>query len=584
MAVTVECPRCTHKQTIDAERAEKENPCKICHFLIQPGGAKAKPSGKTKLTSSAGPKTKLANAGIKAGAPTATKKSASDANVKTTPPKVNATKKRAKDDDDNDDDDDDRPRKSRRPTAKSTNGSSSTMYMVVGGGVAFLLLLMVCGGGLGVMLMMTGTKKEEAQIAQNIDPPIIADDAPKPVIVINPPGQMPQPFPQPIPQPQPIPPPIPRQPPQPVPPPQEQLDPNRPGDLDRVMELLIAPIPARGPGLQWLNSASPDHPRKAEVSKQLEHMFPEYFDAPLGNDGFFNPYFRWVTAENVPSLIRLAENSKFTVWDNRYRQEAMRILAKLKEPRGIPAIAKRVENHFDRGVALQALEEFGPAAQSEVLKLMNHPDGGARQAARQLLVKFNTPEGAKLTQAIADLGVQNPQQRDAAANYLTTAPVDAARRSEVSVALNKALGNLNGPFINGDLFRAVEKWHTPVNVPVLALMVETNRPGSREAMQALGKMRTPESMKVVAKQLGKSFEAFGSLREAGPAAEPAVIEVLGTTLDQRVRMDCVRLLGDIGTRNGGSLLVLQQITLRFPQDTFLRSQATTSSKRILSRP
>ncbi len=573
MAVTVECPRCTHKQNIDDGRADKETPCKICHFLIQPAGVKPKSTEKTKLAGAGGAKTSLAKDGIQAGPPAVTK-SATDKNVKATPPKVNATKKREKDDDD---DDDDRPRKNRKPAATSAEGSSNSMMYVVGGGAAFLLLLVVCGGGLGLMFFMRGSGKPEPQLAQNNDPPPapwIIENIPNPKIIIIPPN----PIPNPIPNPDPIPNLI-------QPPPQsERLDPNNPGDVDRVLELMRGPQQQRSPALAWLNAANPDHPRKADVAKQMEALFNQYYLSPLGNDGFFNPYFRWVTAENVPSLIRLAESTKFTPWDNRYRQDAIKHLAKFKDPRGIPAIVKRLDNAFDRGVVIQALEEFGAAAQPEILKLMNHPDNGIRDVARQLLMKTNAPESAKLAQTLTDLGSKDNRQRDAAVNYLVNAPVDPQRRTEVAQAMNLALGTLNGPFINGEIFRALEKWHTAENVPVLAKIVETNRPGSREAMQLLGKMRMPESTKVIARQLGKSFEAYGALRDAGAAAEPAVVEVLATTLDQRIRMDCIRLLGDIGTRNGGSLVVMQQLVMRFPQDNLLRVQAQMASQRILSRP
>ncbi len=131
MAITVECPRCTHKQKIDDDRAGKETPCKICHHMIQPAGAKAKPSAKTSLAGAAAgaSKTKLSKDGIQAGKPSPTK-TAADKNTKALPPKVNEKKKKTSDDDD---EEDDRPKRKRKPDKKSDEGGSYMPLYIIGG-------------------------------------------------------------------------------------------------------------------------------------------------------------------------------------------------------------------------------------------------------------------------------------------------------------------------------------------------------------------------------------------------------------------------------------------------------------------
>ena len=154
----------------------------------------------------------------------------------------------------------------------------------------------------------------------------------------------------------------------------------------------------RGPAFNWLQNANLNHPRREEIAKQLEVMVDENRQGPFGNQNFFNVYFRWATMENVPSLIRLVEVDQF-----QHRRRAMQALAKLKDPRGVEPLAKRLENFFDRQAAAEALTEIGPIAESAVLKYFNHPDRGLRDLVRRMIQGYDTKPDVLLGQCLIDL-------------------------------------------------------------------------------------------------------------------------------------------------------------------------------------
>jgi len=115
----------------------------------------------------------------------------------------------------------------------------------------------------------------------------------------------------------------------------------------------------------------------------------------------------------------------------------------------------------------------------------------------------------------------------------------------------------------------LEAWGTSENTPRLVELLDKTPFGNRDAIRVLAKIRDPRSVKAVAKHLsGPGFlgmEARNALKEFGPIAEPAVIEVMNTTNDARGRTECVRCLGDIGTKSV-SVPALQAMAMRLQQD------------------
>src|SRR6266542_4273540 len=146
MAVTLQCPRCEHKQKIDDDKVGKEVPCRVCHHMIKPAGSKA--SAKPKLPPDDAEEGK--GAAIKAGAPAGPNGKAKAA----APPMVKAAKdeddddfprsrRRRRDEEDDDDRDDDRRG---RPNRRTKQSSSGGMMMAILGVGAVLLVLFACGG------------------------------------------------------------------------------------------------------------------------------------------------------------------------------------------------------------------------------------------------------------------------------------------------------------------------------------------------------------------------------------------------------------------------------------------------------
>ena len=552
MAITLQCPRCTHQQKIDDDQVGKAVPCKICHHLIKAGVEQEKPKPK--------PPAAEKQENIKSGSPSA-------------PPVGKKSTPKRKEDSDGDDD---RPvRRNRRPQEES----SSSMVMFLIGGGALVVLVLLCGGAsLGGFFLLRSDRRQEdqIQIVQNDNfVPQVPNQNQRDDIPFRPgPGPGPQPFNNPNPFPPPPPP--------PPPPPQENLDPNNPNHIDRVLTLLAGNADVRPLAFVWLISANPDHPRRLEVAQHLEKIGNEELTRPFTK--YFDAYFRWTTKDNVPSLLRFAQNTAFTVWDNDRRQKSMLALGKLKEGSAAETIAAKLGNVFDGDTATNSLVEMGPVAQEVVLKYFNHPDGRARDQARRLLQGYNAKPDVYYTQCLADLNGGDDKRYTGALQWLAQSQVDDKRKADVSKALNKCLDNPDC-LRNTDLVTSLEKWGTTENVPKLAQLAEKSQFGNGPAIRILGKMRDPEGIKAIARSMANFFnqqEAKQVLRECGSMAEPAVIEAMNMTTDGRARTEYVRLLGDIGTIKGSGP-ALQQLAFRFQQDRFLILSIQQSQKAIVAR-
>jgi hypothetical protein len=358
------------------------------------------------------------------------------------------------------------------------------------------------------------------------------------------------------------------------------LNPANPNDIDLALAKLRGPAQERMPAYNWFRDADPNHPRRAQAAREFEQMVDAEGKSPLSAQ-FFVAYFRWAGKENVPSLKRLAENPAFTPWDNERRQKAMVALGKMKEISAAEIIAAKLGNAFDGGAAMQALTEMGPGAEGVILKHFNHPDGRTRDQARILTTTYKTRNESILAQTIADLDSADANRRNAAVQWIANAPVEAKKRADVARALNKSVPSANF-FFEKDLVKALETWGTSENVPALALRVHANQTGDRDAIRILGKIRDPNGLKEIAKSMSNFFNqgpGREALRDAGPAAEPAVIEAMFATADANLRRTYVSLLGEIGTRAVG-VQALNTIVQRNPQDVQLRNAAQSAGQAI----
>jgi hypothetical protein len=559
MAIIIECPRCSHTQKIDDDKAGNEVPCKICHHLIKAPASKA--PAKVKLVA----KPDAKEEGIKPGTPVVTAAPTAVAAKKPKPTiddeEPRHKRKRAGKDDD--DDDDRRPR-SRRRRDREESGGGGAMMAGLGIGAVVVVLLLCAGGGLAGLIFMgrVAPPVEEpivgiAPINVNPDPGFMPGNPPP---IIFPPGGGGPAFP-PIEQ--------------PIFQPPEVLDPNDPKKIVRVLELLKGTPQDRGVAYKWLRAADPNHPRKSEVARQLDAFVDEEQRNQFAFAGdFFPAFFRWATKDNVAALKRMAENNAFNPSDNDRRQQSMLALGRLKEASAAENIASKLGNAFDGDTANKALIDMGPVAEPAVLKSFNHPDGRTRDVARALIIRYNTSAQAILTQCVSDLNANDNNRRSAAVHWLAGAPVDANRKSEVARALNKTIPTANF-FFDKDLAKVLEKWGTADNVPTLIQRLEANQTGNDEVIRALGKIRDPNGIKAIAKSYSNFFNqgaARTALLEVGPAlANPALVEAMNTTIDAKARVAYIKGLGEVGTRQ--TIPAITQIAARSPQDFFLQNEA-----------
>jgi len=282
-------------------------------------------------------------------------------------------------------------------------------------------------------------------------------------------------------------------------------------------------------------------------------------------------------------LKRMAENPAFNPSDNGRRQEAMMALGKLKEASAGDNMVSKLDNAFDGDAAYKALVEMGSVAENSVIKHFNHPNGGARDKARNLLKSYNTSGDKIMTQCVADLDAADNNRRNAAVQWFASAPVDAKRRSEVARALNKSIPNANF-FFEKDLAKVLENWGTADNVPPLVQRLQNNKTGNDEVIRALGKIRDPNGIKAIAQSMSNFFNqgaAKAVLKDIGPAAEPALVEAMNTTADGNTRRMYVNTLGEMGTMQ--SLVALNQIGVRFQQDKNFVGEVQRAMKSIQGR-
>lgn len=584
MAALFKCPKCSNQQKIDDVQPGMEIRCESCHSVIRM-------KGKTKVDSPEAPE---ADGGaIQSTSPTprpAKLKGGGDPpTVKAVPSVVRAAgededddansarsrRKRSNEDNEDDrprrgrrasEDDDRRPTPRRRSSSRQAPGGGGAMWFVLGGG-AFLLLLMVCGG-VSVGFFFFSSVRNRGVRPQ---PGLVADAAPPPPI-LNPPIDFPPPK-------------------DPFFPPGdpfggERLDPNDAAKFDRALALIKGPAQDRGKGYAWFKGADTNHAQRGEAVAVLDAQVNEYLNnpAPLGNGDLFDAFFRWAKKENLPTYVNIVDKTRFTVWDNQYRQTAMKALGQFKDARGAEALTRKLGNAFDGQVASEALIEMGPAAESALLKCFNHPDQNARNDARRILQRLNTRQDLLLTQSIADLDSPDNGRRNSAVQWFGTTPVDAQRRADVARALNRAIAKVNLA-ADRDLLKAVETWGTSENVPTIIQMLDQNR-SAGDCIRILGKIRDPQGTKAIARSLGNFFHenaAKEALRAIGTAeAEPAVIEALKATFDNQARVRYIAFLGEIGTL-GRSDPELIQLSQRFPMDFFLNNAIKNARAQIQQR-
>ncbi len=217
-------------------------------------------------------------------------------------------------------------------------------------------------------------------------------------------------------------------------PPPRRLDPRNPADADEVLTRLRKGDPDLD-AIRWLREADLDHPAHKEIAAQLDRMVESQRAKGFADHGFFEVFFRWATADNYNTLVRLAQDpDKGAVMARRHK--ALDTLARLNDPRAAEVIAARLSDGIDRFMALKALETMGPLAQPVLVKHMNDPDLSTRIMVRNVLKKQGASADTLLTQTLADLKNADDRVRDAALDWLSKTPADDKRRGEAAHVLD----------------------------------------------------------------------------------------------------------------------------------------------------
>ena len=162
-----------------------------------------------------------------------------------------------------------------------------------------------------------------------------------------------------------------------------------------------------------------------------------------------------------------------------------------------------------------------------------------------------TPE-EKIARALEDLAGGTVFERRDAAKELRKLEVDSARQQEVAKALQDVLIDRDH-FIKEDAAAALEKWATADNVTaLLRFLEESDFPDAnarRNVMRTLVRLQDSRGPKVIAQQLFKhdAPAAVSALKDMGPLAEPAVIDLLDHD-DPKLRLAMCGVLEEIGTK------------------------------------
>ncbi len=191
--------------------------------------------------------------------------------------------------------------------------------------------------------------------------------------------------------------------------------------------------------------------------------------------------------------------------------------------------------------AKEAQERIRLAREAEI-KAMTPPDPEADDP--------KPPDDAdELTRALFALRSGNPGKRkDGVSRIARTAPVED-RRAEVHAALATLLDDPDG-FTVTDVMKAMVQWRTDDTVPAIVKILDRSDFGARWAAEdLLGQLGDPRAAGPLAARLGEdSIKAGPALKALGPAAEPALIELLRDR-DPRVRTEACRILKDVGGKD-----------------------------------
>ncbi len=142
----------------------------------------------------------------------------------------------------------------------------------------------------------------------------------------------------------------------------------------------------------------------------------------------------------------------------------------------------------------------------------------------------------------------------AALELLRKIDVDAGRQTEVGDTVAELLDNRPTWADEKLLMQVAEVWHSPKVVRALQDKLTSNdfRSNKEQVLKSLGRIRTPESAKVIATLMTDRWlakNASRALRDMGPPAEDTVLQLALDPYDN-MRAEAYDILAEIGTDKG----------------------------------
>jgi HEAT repeat protein len=335
---------------------------------------------------------------------------------------------------------------------------------------------------------------------------------------------------------------------QPVVPPVENFF-RQPKDLDEAIAFLKDNNQDRvQTGLSSLSRMAVVEDKKAEVCKALE---------PLVNDlrtrnAAARQLGRWAVPESAQALIKVLEIPKDDLTSKDAKKEAMRALAKFKTPAALPLIVDCLHDFFVQREAQEALQTWGPSAESEVAKLVFDPDFGVRGIAGRLLTGFGTKNNTVIKPAVAALESPNLESKKVAAEWLAKLKVVPEEQAAVAKALDATVQDKDF-FLRDNSVKALAVWANADNLPTIQrLLADPMSPDKGKLVEALGNIKDQKAVELafaalIDTKINVQNQAITALQKQGPIAEKTVVSGLESP-NQNVRVLIIGVLRQIGTK------------------------------------
>ena len=219
-----------------------------------------------------------------------------------------------------------------------------------------------------------------------------------------------------------------------------------------------------------------------------------------------------------------------------------------------------IERADSRGATVRPTRSITPSQHTDFFAEM--AENQKKQEDRRQALKGPGPVRPSDYAMLADLMTTGDvfEKRDAAKRLLTVDPKsvdDKAIRKQIAQGYRTMLReNEHGPSHKAAL-QGLVHWGGKYSAPILISLLDGDKMSTDSALfQALVDTKTPEAAEALARKLGNFFshdEAVAALRQIGPIAEPALIE-LAPSNDPKISLAAIALLGDVGTSESYVLL------------------------------